>query len=108
MAIIETKKEPRNYKGILLGLVVVLGLAGIGFGMYEWIKGPRRRIVTLTGEAAKQAQASADVPPGSAMPPPPPLPQATDPGATMVTLDLQERHRRRSHRSSGQAVERRA
>src|SRR6185312_3029018 len=88
MAVIEPQKEPRNFLvPVIAVLVLLLVLSGIGYAIYSFIGGPAPREIKLSAADAKKAAAGGNSP-GPAFPAMPPLPQASDPGATMVTLDL--------------------
>ncbi len=91
---IEPEKEPRNILFPLIACaVLLLGLAGIGYVIYTVIGGPKSRVIKLSDADAKKAAASGNnnpgpVPAGPPFPPMQAIQQASDPGGTMITLDL--------------------
>jgi hypothetical protein len=91
MAIKEVEKEEFSWGPIILMGVLLLILVGIGFGIYAMISGPKTKTITLKGKDAENAVADTNngpTPAGPAFPAVKELPQAPNPGATTVTMDL--------------------
>jgi len=94
MAIIEPQKEPRNILVPLVACVVLLlVLAGIGYGIYSFISGPTSRTMKLSAADAKKVTLGATanpgrMPPGPPFPPAPTLAQTDDGGGMSITLNL--------------------
>ena len=56
MAVIETKKEPRDIRVIFFVAALIIGFLGVG-GVVWWLVKPHApRQVKLTGEQAKEAE----------------------------------------------------
>ena len=93
MAIIEPQKEPRSFLlPLLAGGVLILALSGIGYMIYSMISGPTHKLVKLSAADAKKAAVGGNnagpVPAGPPFPAMAALEQGSDPGGTMITLDL--------------------
>src|SRR4051812_19909897 len=91
MAVIEPKQAAKqDPTQLIIGLALLLVIViAIGGGLWWMLRAPRARKVTLSGEQAKEAQAQGQVDPNAAtFPAPPPLAQASDPGPTLVSLNL--------------------
>jgi hypothetical protein len=89
MAVIETQKQPRDIRVILFVAALIIGFLAVGWVVYKLVRPSPTRQVKLTGEQAKQAEASFQTPTPT-LPPAPPLPQAQDPGPTLISLDLKQ------------------
>ena len=89
MAVIEMQKEPRSIKSVLFVAALIVGFLVLGGAIYWLIKPAKPRTITLTGAQAKQATANF-VPPAATLPAMPPIPQAQDPGPTLISLDLKQ------------------
>ena len=90
MAVIEMQKEPRSIRAMLFVAAMIVGFLALCAVIFWLLKPNAPRQVKLSGEQAKQAIATAPPAPTPALPPQPPVPQAQDPGPTLVTLDLKQ------------------
>src|SRR5687767_4330347 len=92
MAIVEHKPERSDPKPLILGMsLLLLIVLGVSFVLWSMLRSPKPKQIKLSEAQAKQVSEggpTAPGQPGPAFPPPPALEQATDPGATMITLDL--------------------
>ncbi|MEA2733859.1 MAG: hypothetical protein QOE14_310 [Humisphaera sp.] len=89
MAVIEMQKEPRSIKSMLFIAALIVGFLALGAVIFWLVKPAAPRQVKLSGEQAKE-QTESFVAPAPVLPAQPPLPQAQDPGPTMVNLDLKQ------------------
>ena len=89
MAVIEMQKEPRSIKQALFVIALIVGFLALCGGIYWLIKPNAPRTVKLSGKQAEEAK-STYTPPPTTLPTLPPLPQAQDPGPSLVNLDLKQ------------------
>src|SRR3954464_13489476 len=89
MAVVEMQKEPRSIKSVLFIAALIIGFLALGGGIYWLIKPAAPRTVKLSGKQAQEATANYVAPPAT-LPVLPPLPQAKDPGPTLVNLELKQ------------------
>jgi hypothetical protein len=89
MAVIETEKEGRDVRSVIFIVALVVGFCALGVLIWWLVKPSGTRQVKLSGKDA-EAAGETYVPPTPPMPAAPPMAQATDPGPTMLTLDLKQ------------------
>ena len=90
MAMIEMQKEQRSIKAMLFVAALIVGFLALGAGIYWLVKPTAPRQIKLSAKQAEEAAATAAPGPAPVLPPQPPVPQATDPGPTLVSLDLKQ------------------
>src|SRR5690349_15640296 len=87
MPVKDVQTEKRDPRVIVFVATLILGFLVLGGIIYWLIKPSAPRTVKLS-EAQTKEQAKTYEAPAPTLPAAPPLPQATDPGPTLVSLDL--------------------
>jgi hypothetical protein len=91
MAIVEHKPEKGDPKPLILGIsLLLLIVLGVGIVLWSMLKPNKPKTIKLPEELAKKQTDTAPgpVPQGPPFPAPAALEQVSDPGATMINLDL--------------------